>query len=109
MRLAEDRNDLRHLQTERPVLVGERRAVTLRFVLLPFGRVRPYLDALSREWRPVARAAHSARHPETTLADPLHGWRALEVIVRAARHRGRRRKVVRARRQQERGYASDQN
>src|SRR3978361_2549527 len=46
MRLAEDGNDLRHLKTEHPVLVGERGAVTLRLVFLPFGRVRPDLDAL---------------------------------------------------------------
>src|SRR5581483_4642970 len=29
MRLAEERNDLRHLEAERPVLVGERGAMTL--------------------------------------------------------------------------------
>src|SRR4051812_16452807 len=46
MRLAEDRNDLRHLETELAVLVGERGSVTLRFVFLPFGRMRPDLDAL---------------------------------------------------------------
>src|ERR1044072_2213440 len=49
MRLAKDGNDLRHLETERPVLVGERGSMTLRFVLLPFGRVRPNLDALPSE------------------------------------------------------------
>src|SRR3954453_22843710 len=37
VRLAEDRNDLRHLETERAVFVGERGAMTLRLVLLPFG------------------------------------------------------------------------
>src|SRR5215475_14511948 len=58
MRLAEDRNDLRHLETERSVLVGERGAVALRLVLLPFHRVRPDLDALSGERSPVAGAAH---------------------------------------------------
>src|SRR3954463_1354202 len=37
MRLAEDRNDLRHLETELAILVGERGAMTLRLMLLPFG------------------------------------------------------------------------
>src|SRR6476646_10518656 len=69
MRLAEDGNDLRHLEPERSVLVGERGAMTLRLVLLPFGRVRPDLDALSRERSHVACAAHRAAHPEATLAD----------------------------------------
>src|SRR5258707_15188177 len=31
VRLAEDGNDLRHLKPERPVLVGERGSMTLRF------------------------------------------------------------------------------
>src|SRR6478672_9524479 len=87
MRLAKDRNDLRHLETEHPVLVGERRPMTLRFVLLPFGRVRPNLDALPGERSPVACAAYGAAHPEATLADPIHGRRALAIIVGAARHR----------------------
>src|ERR1700741_3222041 len=39
MRLAKEGNNLRHLETERPVLVGQRGPMTLRFVLLPFGRV----------------------------------------------------------------------
>src|SRR5262245_54821647 len=46
MRLAEDGDDLRHLQTERPVLVGERGSMTLRLMLPALGRVRPDLDAL---------------------------------------------------------------
>src|SRR3954470_10682165 len=45
MRLAEDRNDLRHLEPEFSILVGERGAMALRLVLLPFDRVRPDLDA----------------------------------------------------------------
>src|SRR6201999_2301919 len=44
VRLAKDGNDLRHLETEHPVLVGQRGPVTLRLMLLPFGRVRPDLD-----------------------------------------------------------------
>src|SRR5215510_2696551 len=60
MRLAKDGNDLRHLEPERPVLVGERGAMTLRLVLLPFDRVRPDLDALPGKRSPVARAAHGA-------------------------------------------------
>src|SRR4030081_1960901 len=34
MRLAKDGNNLRHLKTERPVLVGERGSMTLRLMLL---------------------------------------------------------------------------
>src|SRR5258708_30518414 len=45
MRLAEDGNDLRHLKTERTVLVGERGTMTLRLAPLPFGAVRPNLAA----------------------------------------------------------------
>src|SRR6187200_3291574 len=87
MRLAEDGNDLRHLETERAVLVGERGSVTLRLVLPSFGRVRPNLDALSGKRSPVACAAYGATHPEATLADPLHDRRALAIVVRPARHR----------------------
>ena len=60
MRLTEDWNDLRHFKAERAVLVGERGAVTLRFVLLPFDRVRPDLDALSGKWSPVVGAAYGS-------------------------------------------------
>src|SRR6478752_8364786 len=80
MRLAEDGNDLRHLEPELAVLVGERGAMTLRLVLLPFGRVRPDLDALPGEWSPVACAAYGTRHPEATLLpDSLHDRRAFAV------------------------------
>src|SRR5215475_7648400 len=65
VRLAKDRNDLRHLEPELAVLVGERGAMTLRLVLLPFGRVRPNLNALPDKRSPVACAAHGATHPET--------------------------------------------
>src|SRR5882757_4228773 len=87
VRLAEDGNDLRHLQTELTVLVGKRGAMTLRLVLLPFGGVRPDLDALPGERSPVACAAYGAAHPKTTLADPVHDRCALAVVVRPARHR----------------------
>src|SRR5664279_4013531 len=96
MRLAEDGNDLRHLETERPVLVGERGAMTLRLVLLPFGRVRPDLDALPGKRSPVACAAYGATHPKATLADPIHDRRALAVVVGPARHRIGRREAFRA-------------
>src|ERR1700704_1047645 len=66
MRLAEDGNDLRHLETEHPVLVGERGPMTLRFMLLPFGGVRPNLDALPGKRSPIACAAYGATHPEAT-------------------------------------------
>src|SRR5436190_100868 len=103
MRLSEDGNDLRHLETERSVLVGERGSMTLRFVLLPFGRVRPDLDTLSRERSPVACAAYGATHPEATLADPIHDRRALAVVVRPARHRIGRCDAFRADGQQQPG------
>src|SRR3954468_13194600 len=79
MRLAEDRNDLRHLETERAVLVGERGAMTLRLMFLPFRRVRPDLDALASERCAVAGAADGAAHPEAAFADPVHDGRALAV------------------------------
>src|SRR6478609_10182242 len=72
VRLAEDGNDLRHLEPELAVLVGERGAMALRLVLLAFGRVGPDLDALPGHRSPVAGAAHGAAHPEAALADPLH-------------------------------------
>src|SRR5690349_7536179 len=103
MRLAKDGNDLRHLETERPVLVGERGSMALRFVLLPFLRVRPNLDALPSERGPIACAAYGARHPEATLADPLHDRRALAVVVGPAQHRRRRCEALRAGGQQEPG------
>src|SRR4249920_140909 len=103
VRLAEDGNNLRHLETERTVLVGERGSMTLRLVLLPFGRVRPNLDALPGKRSPVACAAYGATHPEATLADPIHGRRALAVVVGPARHRRGRCDALRARGQQEPG------
>src|SRR6478736_6612993 len=109
MRLAEDGNDLRHLETERPVLVGERGAMTLRFVLLPFGRVRPDLDALPGKWGPIACAAYGATHPETPLADPIHDRRALAVVVRPARHRSGRCEAFRAGGQQQPGNPGRQD
>src|ERR1041384_2010036 len=86
VRLPKDWNDLRHLETERTVLVGERCPMTLRLVLLPFGGVRPDLDALPGKRGSIARATHGAAHPEAALADPLHDRRALEIVVRPARH-----------------------
>src|SRR6478752_5681820 len=103
MRLAKDGNNLRHLKTERPVRVGERGSMTVRLVLLSFGRVRPNLDALPGERSPVACAAYGATHPEATLADPIHGRRALAVVVGPARHRRGRCEALRARGQQEPG------
>src|SRR3954471_16564921 len=109
MRLAENRNDLRHLKTELTVLVGERGSVTLRFVLLPFGRVRPNLDALSGKGSPVTRAAYGAAHPEAALADPLHDRRALAVVVGPARHRSRWCEAFRAGGQQQPGNPGGQD
>src|SRR5215204_862134 len=83
MWLAEDRNNLRHLETELPVLVGERSAMTLRLMLLPFRRVCPNLDALPAQRSAVAGAAHGATHPEAAaVADPSHDCCALAVVVR---------------------------
>src|SRR5215510_373318 len=101
MRLAKDGNNLRHLKTEHAVLVGERGSMTLRFVLPPFDRVRPNLDALVGQRSPVACAAYGATHPEATLADPIHDRRALAVVVGPARHRRGRCKALCARGQQE--------
>src|SRR6187455_1591353 len=109
MRLAKDGNNLRHLKTELTVLVGERGAMTLRLVLLPFGRVRPDLDALPGKRSSVAGAAHGAAHPEATLADPIHDRRALAVVVRPARHRSGRREALRAGGQQKPGNAGCQD
>src|SRR6476620_10501780 len=103
MWLAENGNDLRHLKTKRAVLVGERGSMTLRFVLLPFGRVRPNLDALPGKRSPVACAAYGATHPEATLADPIHDRRALAGVVGPARHRRGRGEGLRAGGQQEPG------
>src|ERR1043166_6193025 len=103
MRLAKDWNNLRHLKTEHAVLVGERGSMTLRLMLLSFGRVRPNLDALPGERSPVARAAYGATHPETTLADPGHGRRVFDVVVGSARHRRGRCDALRAYGQQEPG------
>src|SRR5262245_53116672 len=101
VRLAKDRNDLRHLEAELAVLVGERGAMTLRFVLLPFGRVRPDLDALPDKRCPVACAAYGATHPKSTLADPGHNRRAFAIVVGPARHRRGRCEALCAGRQQE--------
>src|SRR5262245_49121293 len=111
VRLAEDGNDLRHLETELAVLVGERGPMTLRLVLLPFDRVCPNLDALSGKRSPVARAAYGAAHPEATLADPLHDRRTLVgvVVVGPARHRRGRCEALCARRHQEPGNPGCQN
>src|ERR1043166_7141587 len=87
VRLAEDRNDLRYLEPERAVLVGQCGAMTLRLVLLAFDGVRPDLDALPGQRRPVAGAAHGAAHPEAALAAPFHDRGALAVVVGPARHR----------------------
>src|SRR5262249_29895393 len=109
MRLAKDGNNLRHLKTEHPVLVGERGSVTLRFVLLTFGRVRPNLDALVGQRNPIACASYRATHPEATLADPIHDRRALAVVVGPAQHRRCRCKALRARGQQEAGNPGCEN
>src|SRR6478735_12514265 len=103
VRLAKDRNDLRHFEPELAVLVGERGPMTLRLVLLPFGRVCPNLDALPGKRGPVACAAYGATHPETTLADPIHNRRALAIVVGPARHRLGRREALRTGGQQEPG------
>src|SRR5262245_24822759 len=103
MRLAKDGNDLRYFETERPVLVGERGAMTLRLVLPTFGRVRPNLDALAGKRSPIAGATHGATHPEATLAYPFHDRRALAVVVCPARHRVGRCKAFGARGQQQPG------
>ena len=96
MGLAKDGDDLRHFEAERPIPVDEGGAVTLRFMLLPFGRVRPNLNALPGHRSPIAGAAHGTRHPEPALADPIHDRRAFAIVVRPARHRGGRCEALRA-------------
>src|SRR6185295_4016787 len=66
-------------------------------------------DALPGKRRSVACAAHRATHPEPTLADPLHGRRALAVVVGPARHRRGRGEAFRARGQQEPGKPRGQD
>jgi hypothetical protein len=83
--------------------------MTLRLVLLPFGGVRPYLDALPGKRSPVACPAHRAAHPEATLADPIHDRRALAVVVGPARHRSGRCEAFRAGGQQEPGNPGRQD
>lgn len=66
MPLAKDRNNL-HLQTELAILLGELGPVTLRIMFLPFGRLRPNLDALLGERSSVACAAYGTAHSEAAL------------------------------------------
>ena len=47
MRLAKDGNNLRHLKTERPILVGERGSMTLRLMLVQPLLIAGYLPGLS--------------------------------------------------------------
>src|SRR3954469_13897021 len=103
MRLAEDGNDLRHLKPKRSILVGERSAMALGFVFLPFGRVRPNLDALPSKESPVACASDGATHPEATLADSIHDRRARAIVVGPALHRIGRGQAFRAGGQQKPG------
>ena len=60
MGLAERRHDLRHFQTELAFCIRQRGAMAMRIALLTFCRVRPDLNALTRQWRAVASTAHSA-------------------------------------------------
>ena len=73
MRLAEDRNDLRHLETEPAVLVGERRAMALRLVFLPFRRVLrwPPSGAPSPARRTVPLIQKPPLPIRSTMAAPL--------------------------------------
>ncbi len=86
MRLAKGGDDLRHLKTEHPVRVRERGPMTLRVSLVPFGRVRPDLDALTRKRDPIACAAYGPTHPEAAATDPIHDRRAKAVVVGPAPH-----------------------
>src|SRR5262249_51569674 len=109
MRLAKDRNDLRHLQSELAILVGQRRPVALRLVPLAPAGVRPDPGRLAGRRSPVTRAAYGAAHPEAALADPLHDRRALAVVVGPARHRRCRCEAFCASGQQKPGNAGCQN
>src|SRR4051812_16718417 len=83
--------------------------MTLLFVLLPFGRVRPNLDALPGKRSPVACAAYGATHPEATLADPIHDRRPLAVVDGPTRHRRGRCEAFRTGGQQEPGNSGCQD
>ena len=108
VRLAEDRDDLRHLQPERAVRVGQRGTVAVRVLLVALGRVRPDLDAHAGERGAVARTPHAARHPEAAAANALDEWRAGPVVVGAAAHGRGRCEALRARRPEEAGGAGRQ-
>ncbi|NKB29053.1 MAG: hypothetical protein GKR99_16475 [Rhodobacteraceae bacterium] len=86
VRLAKGRNNLRHLKPEYTIRVCKRCTMAVRVTFVPFGRVCPYLDALTRKQSPIARATHGAGHPETTATDPVHDWRTRNVVVISAAH-----------------------
>src|SRR5262245_48220482 len=107
--LAEGRDDLRHLEAEGPVRVGERGSMALRVRLVSLGGMRPDLDALAREGRPVAGAAHGTAHPEAAAADPLHDRCTWPIVVGAARHRARWCQPSRIRGHNEAGHAGSEH
>lgn len=94
MGLAEDRNNLRHLQPERTVWACEGCSVTVSIIFTPLCRMRPDLDAHAREWGAIARTAHGACHPEPPSANAGYDRGARNVIVGSAAHRRRRREAL---------------
>ena len=89
MRLAESRDDLRHLKPEHPICVSERGTMALRVTLVPFGRMRPDLNTLTGKRFAIACTAHSSRHPKTSATDPIYNRGAWTVVVGPASHRER--------------------
>lgn len=101
VRLAEGGDDLRHLQPEHALGVGERGAVALRVALVALGGVRPDLDADAGERSTVAGTPHAAGHPKTPAADALDDRGTGLVVVGTPAHGRGRGEALRAHRPQE--------
>ena len=86
MSLTERRNNLRHLEAELSICVGQSGTVALRVTFVPFGGVRPDLYALVSKRRSIACTPNCASHPEATTTDAIHYGCAHAVIVGSAPH-----------------------
>jgi len=91
VRLAKGRHDLRHFHPEYAICIGPYGALAMRVSLMPLGRVRPHLDAHTRERSAITRTPDCAGQPEIAAADAADDWRAGKIVVVAAAHRGRTR------------------
>ncbi len=79
--LAKGGHDLRHLQPEHAVGVGEGGAVALRVAFVALGGMGSDLDALSGQRHAVAAVPHDARHPEAAAADLCDDGGAGTIVV----------------------------